>query len=353
MGDNMEEKKHVKVSVIKLSIVVVCAVVILVTAGVVYNFYKKPKAANENNDGNTKIDIEEKAESVKDDEKTKAEDKNEGNDNDVTAKRDNANENKTNNDTNINNKKVNNQENISSNATSNKTTNQVNLNDYVGSWYESYNHTTDNNPSNLKIKKIDGNKMVMELYISRIANFSNFEVNMNENTGKVEAITDNGSSSDGKTPKMSATIELSNNTVTINVTSSNILYIESGTKYTFTYKIQNINLDGYNGNWYESSRHASDLNPNNINIRKIDAENVLFDLYITRTAQFDDVSVIVSENSGKFEAITENGRSTNDEQAKISGRIEFKNNNIILHVEKSNVFDLDSGKVFTFTYKGM
>lgn len=349
----MEEKKHVKVSVIKLSIIVICAVIILVTAGLVYNFYKKPKVDDESKYGKTAINIEENTESVNGDEKTKDEYKNEENDNDVTVKRDNANEIKTNNDTNIDNKKVNNQENISSNTTNNKTSNQVNLNDYVGSWYESYNHTTDKNPSNLKIKKIENNKIAMDLYVSRIAQFSNFEVNINANTGNVEVITDNGSSSDGKTPKMSATIELSNNTVTINVTRSNILYIESGTKYAFTYKVQNINLDSYKGNWYETSRHAGDLNPNNINIKKIDGEHVFFDLYVTRTAQFDDVLVIVCENSGKFEAITENGRSTNDEQAKISGRIEFKNNNIILHVEKSNVFNLDSGKVYTFRYKGM
>lgn len=350
----MEDKKHVKVSVIKLSIIVVCAVVVLVTAGLVYNFYKKPKLSSETKDSNSVIEKEKNTESINSDEKVINENKNEENNNiEIQNKKNNANESKTNEKINTNtyNNNINNQESISDNTVNNTSGNQINLNDYLGSWYETHNHTNDKNPSNVKIKNVNNNKLVIDLYISRTAQFNNFEVNMNGNTGSFEAVTDNGPSIDGQIAKISGKIELSNNTVTINVTKSNVKYLNDGTKYIFTYKVKNTNLNSYKGNWYESSKHASDLNPNNINLKTVDGEFVVFDFYITRIANFDDVSVIVSENYGKFEAITENGRSTDDEIGKISGRIEFKNNNIILHVEKSNVFDLGAGKEYTFTHK--
>ena len=76
-----------------------------------------------------------------------------------------------------------------------------------------------------------------------------------------------------------------------------------------------------------------------------------FNLYITRTAQFDDVNVIINNNYGTFEAITDNGPSSDGNISKITGRLELFDNEIKLYIEHSNVLYLDSNTEYTFTYK--
>lgn len=110
------------------------------------------------------------------------------------------------------------------------------MNTYVGEWYESTEHASDSNPDSLKIK-INNNKLfVEELYFSRIANFENFDISVNNGLGTFEAITDNGVSSDGKQAKITGTLVFGNNTIRVLVEKSNVEELEPNMMYTFTYK---------------------------------------------------------------------------------------------------------------------
>ena len=115
--------------------------------------------------------------------------------------------------------------------------------------------------------------------------------------------------------------------------------------------IETINLNSYLGEWYESEQHFSDTNPNNLSVKEINNNQIIFDLYITRTANFDDVSVSINNNKGTFEAITENGPSADGNTSKITGNIELENNTIKLTIDKSNVLYLNSNSEYVFKYK--
>ena len=200
-------------------------------------------------------------------------------------------------------------ENITVNNSNNNTAQEKNnLDTYLGMWYESENQYTNPNPNNLNIKNVSNNKLLMDMYITRTADFDNFEVTLNENLGTFEALTDNGGSSDGQSAKINGKIEFTDNAIKVEVLKSNVLYIESGNIYTFKYHIKNSNIDNYKGTWYESQAHSDYRNPNSLSITKIDNNKIIFDLYITRTANFDNVVAYISNNFGTFEAITDNGR---------------------------------------------
>lgn len=112
----------------------------------------------------------------------------------------------------------------------------VNLNDSIGTWYESKNHSTDSNPNSLTIKKSSNSKLTMDLYITRIANFDNIEVAMNGNSGTFETTTDNGPSSDDQPAKINGKIEVSKNTIKLTILKSNVRNLNSGSEYRFEYK---------------------------------------------------------------------------------------------------------------------
>ena len=112
-----------------------------------------------------------------------------------------------------------------------------------------------------------------------------------------------------------------------------------------------LNIKNYLGTWYESKKHTSDKNPNTLQITSVDNNKITFDLYITRTANFDNVTVYVNNGSGTFEAITDNGPSKDGGTSKINGHVELGNNTIKLVIDKSNVLYLDSDSKYNFEYK--
>ena len=112
-----------------------------------------------------------------------------------------------------------------------------------------------------------------------------------------------------------------------------------------------LNIKNYIGTWYESKKHTSDKNPNTLQIKSVDNNKITFDLYITRTANFDNVTVYVNNGSGTFEAITDNGPSKDSGASKVNGHVELGNNSIKMVIDKSNVLYLDSGSKYNFEYK--
>ena len=228
-----------------------------------------------------------------------------------------------------------------------------NVENLLGMWYETEENYFYTNPNQLNIKNVTNNKLLVDLYITRTGDFNNFEVGINENSGEFEAITINGPSTDGKISKINGKFEILNNTIKITILKSNVRDLDSGSEYSFKYHIKNSDISNYLGTWYEMKKNSSERNPNTLNVTNIDNNKVSFNLYLTRIGDFNNVTVYISNNLGRFEAITENGPSKDENESKITGYIELKNNTIKLVIGQSNVMYLDSGSKYNFEYKSV
>ncbi|MGM9881779.1 MAG: hypothetical protein ACI31S_02925 [Bacilli bacterium] len=222
---------------------------------------------------------------------------------------------------------------------------------YLGYWYESEQHSKDQNANSLNIKNVNGNKILMDLYITRTADFNGFEVTMNGTSGTFEASTDNGTSSDGQVAKINGNIVIYNNSIKLTITKSNVMYLNSETEYTFSYHIENSNIDNYKGTWYESEQHSKDQNSNRIIIKEIDNNKITFDFYITKAANFSDVIVYISNNYGTFEATSDNGPTSTGKLGKVTGYVQLADNTIKLVIGQTDIMYLNSGTKYTFTYQ--
>ena len=237
---------------------------------------------------------------------------------------------------------------------SEKSTNQptqMDLDSYLGRWYESEDHSSNNNPNDLIVKNTSSNKLVMDLYLTRTANFDNFEATINGNTGTFEATTDNGPSKNGGASKIEGKIELLANEIKLTITKSNVLYLDDGVEYIFKYQIKNSSIDSYKGTWYENQQQSNERNANTLEIVNVDKNKMTFKLYITRTAEFANVTTYVTNNVGNFEATTDNGPTQDGSESKITGYVELNGDSIKVVVGQSNVMYLDAGTEYTFGYK--
>lgn len=225
------------------------------------------------------------------------------------------------------------------------------LEDLLGYWYLTSEMNEEMNATNIDIKSISNDKLVMNLYITKVATIKGIEVTMNNNHGTFYTTSDTLPTDDGKIASISGSIEISKDSIKLNITDTNISYLDKNEKYTFRYHTENGNLDNYNGIWYESEKHSKDSNPNSLTIKEINKNKVIFDLYITRTAAFENIEVYISDSFSDFEAITYNGVSSNEDTAKIEGSIKMTEDKIVLNVGLSNVKYLSSGTEYTFTYK--
>lgn len=227
----------------------------------------------------------------------------------------------------------------------------INFDNLLGYWYENVEMCDKVNATNIDIKSIDDNKLKMNLYITRIAMINEIEVTMNNNNGTFYAEVEDIPTNDDETANISGSIVISNDSIKLNIIDTNILYLENNIEYIFTYHIENGNLDNYNGIWYESEEHSEDLNPNLLTIKEIDKNRVVFDLYVTRVAVFENVEVYISNGFSSFETITYNGVSLDGNSAVIKGGIRMVDDKIVLNVSLSNVRYLSSGTEYIFTYK--
>lgn len=113
----------------------------------------------------------------------------------------------------------------------------INYQDYLGKWYESENSINNSNTNTLYVKNINDNVMIMNLYITRIAQFNDFQITFNQNKGSFEATTENGPAKDNnKKTKITGTIIINDNEIKVSILESNVLYLENGTEFVFTYK---------------------------------------------------------------------------------------------------------------------
>jgi hypothetical protein len=110
-------------------------------------------------------------------------------------------------------------------------------------------------------------------------------------------------------------------------------------------------LSKYIGYWYESEEKLNDDNPNFLYIKEVNGDDITFDLYITRTANFANVKTTKKGDAVLFEAKTDNGESTDGKEAQIGGQITFDNSKITVIVKESNVLDINVGTTYTFAYR--
>ena len=167
----------------------------------------------------------------------------------------------------------------------------------------------------------------------------------NELTTQVNSQKENISELQGKIDKVSETVSEKNST---NTNSTKMAQNQNNEKNT---ELSKLNLDNYIGEWYESEKHKADPNPNSLTIKSSLNSKLVMDLYITRTANFDNFETTINGNLGTFEVATDNGNSTDNQPAKISGKLELSENTIKLTITKSNVVDLNSGSEYNFKYK--
>lgn len=243
---------------------------------------------------------------------------------------------------------------IQNNATTNEEVNQTNsdtnnsskYNNYLGYWYESKEHLYDYNLSSLNLKKITDKQLILDLYISRIANFDNVKVNLTD--WSFEATSDNALSNNNEIAKITGTLNIGDNEVIIKIKESNLKDFDKN-EILFKYQTKELNINSYKGTWYGSKEHSKDQNPSSINIKNINNNKLTFDLYISRLANFDDVKINITEE--EFEATSDNAISKDNNKAKVSGFIRLINGEVIVLIKDSNIIDIEPNTSYTFTYK--
>lgn len=134
---------------------------------------------------------------------------------------------------------------VNNNATttdeSTTTNNGIDLNSYVGEWYfdqDSYTESTSGkSPSNLVIKSVTDDSLLVNFYPSRVGNFDNFVVPINNNKGKFTANSENASPiNQNQEATISGEIELMTNSVKLTITSSNVGDLKVNQEFIFSYK---------------------------------------------------------------------------------------------------------------------
>lgn len=136
---------------------------------------------------------------------------------------------------------------------------------------------------------------------------------------------------------------------------SNITSAVDNTNTTQNNTTESINnLEKYKGIWYEKesdSKANEHQNPTTIKITSVNNNQITFDLYITRTADFNNVKVNINNNYGTFEATEDALGLPGQNVGKIKGNITLSDNTIKLVITESTVMYLDAGSTYTFTYK--
>lgn len=256
----------------------------------------------------------------------------------------NSKENKSSNKVEPSDKEVKNNQESSNNKSNSEMSNEND--EYLGYWYEKKESLKDYTPSTLYIKSKNDKELVFDLYISIIGNFDNVKVNLTDNS--FEAISENALSNDGEKAKMTGKIIIKGNEITFNILTSNLEEYHNNT-ISFKYKMKDVNIADYKGIWYQNSEHAKDKNPSTITIKNVEGNHITFDLYISRTAQFDNIKV--KTDVREFSADSDSGVTKDDIEAHIDAFITLVDDEIILVIRHSNIQGISDNTVYTFKYK--
>ena len=250
----------------------------------------------------------------------------------------------------------------------------MNLEDFIGMWFENEANSKIQNSNYLYIKSINNNTLTANLYITRTAEFENISIPIKNNKGNFEALTENGLSTDNNPAKITGHITIDNNLITLIITKSNVKGLTAPIQYKFTYANKNyqtnetkeetntnntpkdnkkndINLTNYIGSWYKDEDYSKGRNPDNLKIKNYSNNTLVADLYISRTVQLDDLNIKMNNNTGTFEVTSDYGPTVDDKEAKIKGKIEINKNVITLTITESNLKYLKSNEQFIFNYQ--
>ena len=107
---------------------------------------------------------------------------------------------------------------------------QYNLQNYIGNWFESKKHSQDRNPNNIEIIKVTDNKVKFRFYITRVADFDETEIIINNNYGTFYATAFDGEN------EAQGSLEFLKDKIKLTITKTDVKYLEPGSTYTFTYK---------------------------------------------------------------------------------------------------------------------
>ena len=136
----------------------------------------------------------------------------------------------------------------SSDTESNIDNQSIDYNSLVGVWYENDLAKDYPNSNQLTIKSVDNNKLVLDMYFTRTAGFTDAVVQLRENTGEFESVSDNGVNDSGELGNAKFKIVINEDTIKLIILQTDIHYLKPA-EYTFTYvdkngnKLKNYNID--------------------------------------------------------------------------------------------------------------
>lgn len=114
-------------------------------------------------------------------------------------------------------------------------------------------------------------------------------------------------------------------------------------------KQYNNNYKNYLGNWYLDKQSNDTKNATTLSIKNSSIENeIIISFYITRQIEVNNIRVKLVNSKGEFEAETDYGTTDGNEE-KTYGTIEFSDGKVIFNITKTNVTHVELGK-YTFEY---
>lgn len=110
----------------------------------------------------------------------------------------------------------------------------IDYNSLIGIWYENESAKNYPNSNQLTVKSADTNKLVLDMYFTRTAGFTNATVELKGNTGEFESVSDNGANDSGELGSAKFKIIVNDDTIKLIILQTDIHYLQPS-EYTFTY----------------------------------------------------------------------------------------------------------------------
>lgn len=132
----------------------------------------------------------------------------------------------------------------------------------------------------------------------------------------------------------------------------------NGTEIIFIYDYSKATLtldeDEYLGKWYENSNSPANENASTISMKDISGNKVLFDLYISRRTEVENIEIELKNESGILKGDFQKNVGmgcVDKESCEIKGTLIIEENGMTIKIDNSEVRDLDSGSEYKFSYR--
>lgn len=202
---------------------------------------------------------------------------------------------------------------VSPNFKKNSEVENVNLEEYIGYWYDE-DKSSGYEMNELSIKKVENNAVTFDYNMAMLCGEKDIKVEINENKGEFS------------TEQSKGTIKFEKGYIQLSV--KNVNYQQTFEK-KFEYKESNRRiLKIYVGEWYDEGKL------NNIKINSIKDNKINFNFGIHRIVGFENLTALLNQDTMIAEFNT-NNTNMGDFWKGIYGNIRFENGKITLEITKS------------------